>query len=438
MHIAMLSDYETQGGAAVAASRLAKELCKRHRVTRLVFFPDGAVHPWRTISLGQESWIIRTARRLRRKLLRPDLPLPQSPEDAATRLERCLRKLSPDIVHLHNLHGGAAWGWGPHLAEVCTTIAPVVWTLHDMWSFTGRCAYAYDCVRFRTGCDGSCPTPDEAPPLPPERIAPAWHARRRLLERCPHLLAVTPSNWLARQALSGLWADHRVKVIANGIPTDLFRPLDRRAARQALGLPPDGTLVLVVAQDLGERRKGATFFPELWRYVSEPVSLLTMGKGELPGPNPHTLGVVDSTERKVLAYNAADLLLHPAPVDNLPNVVLEAIACGTPVVALPVGGLPEIVVPGQTGWLAAHATAAALGRTLNQALVEVRTGDLRWSCRERAQADFSSKRQAARLEIVYREMRRRCPAEGPNVCRITKTGLACGAEHLQHDARPAR
>lgn len=346
MHLVFLSDHETQGGAAVAAARLAGALCRNHRVTRVVLFPDGQRHPWRTVVLGQENAIASFTRRVLRKCLWPDLARPGTSTFVTGQLRQALGKLKPDIIHLHNLHGGGPWGWGLDMLEACAEAAPLVWTLHDMWSFTGRCAYAYACRQFETGCDASCPTADEAPALAPEKIWSSWERRRILFSRLPHLFGVTPSHWLAEQARAGLWKDHRLEVIPNGVPTEVYRPLDRQEARRALGIPPDKPVVLVVAHNLRERRKGAGLFPDVWRFVETPLSLLTMGTGtvEAPGIPVQALGYVDQEDRKVLAYNAADVLLHPAPVDNLPNVVLEALACGTPVVALPVGGLPEMVI----------------------------------------------------------------------------------------------
>jgi glycosyltransferase involved in cell wall biosynthesis len=237
-----------------------------------------------------------------------------------------------------------------------------------------------------------------------DRLRPSWERRRQLFRDCPNLVAVAPSRWMARQAAAGIWANRRVVTIANGVPTDVYRPVDRQESRRALGLSARGPVVLVAAQDLTERRKGATLFPYLWRHVTQPLSLLTMGEGTLPGQAAHALGFVADERRKVLAYNAADVLLHPAPVDNLPNVILEAMACGTPAVGMPVGGVPELIVPGKTGWLAKEATSAALGQALDQALGDIQANvNLRTACRVRAERDFSSKRQAERHEILYRE-----------------------------------
>jgi glycosyltransferase involved in cell wall biosynthesis len=115
-----------------------------------------------------------------------------------------------------------------------------------------------------------------------------------------------------------------------------------------------------------------------------------------------SLGYVSHERMKVLAYSAADLFVHPAPVDNLPNVVMEAIACGTPVVGFPIGGVPDMVRPGVTGWLANQVSHTALATALNRALDDLHNGiDLRASCRETAVSEYGGDVQASQYSEVF-------------------------------------
>jgi len=406
----MISDHESQGGAAQAASRLAESFSGTHRVDRLVLFPDRRPHPWRTHVLGTENRVGQALRRVPRKLWPVRFPYPNTPEFVAVQLRGLLRRLRPDVINVHNLHGGADWGWGPHIAAVSAEFAPTVWTLHDMWSFTGRCAYAYDCAKFRVGCDAACPTATESPRLAPEHIASAWHERRRLLAAHPQIVAVAPSCWLAAEALSGQWAGHRVEVVPYGVPTDIIAPVPREEARRRLRLRTEGPVLLVAAHDLTERRKGAELLPQLWRHVRHrPFTLLMMGQGQLAIDDPQIcvspLGWIDDDRVKALAYSAADVLLHPAPVDNFPNVILEAFACGTPAIGLPIGGVSEQIVPGITGWLATDATAAALGDAIKVALDEIQKGvKLGTAARTTAVTQFPLWRQAERYQQLFEEL----------------------------------
>lgn len=406
MRIAMISDVESWGGAAQATSRLAAALSASHEVLRIVQDADGEAHPWQSRRLDAESELRRRLLRVPRRLFPARFPQTYAPESVLPNLRRALSAFRPDVVHLHNLHG--APHWPPALAGVAARFAPVVWTLHDMWSFTGRCAYTYDCRKFVDGCDAECPTPEEYPPLAPTRIAAAWRARFELFA-ATRLTAVTPSAWLAREAQQGLWRDQRVEVIANGIPVDSFAVTPRAEARAALGMSRAGAVVLVAAQDLSERRKGAAILPQVWQSLDlSRFTVLAMGGGTLPAPPHlaiHRLGRVDDQRTKALAFAAADVLLHPAPVDNFPNVVLEAFASGTPVVASPIGGLPEMVRHGISGWLAPTADAAGLASALTTALAAIAHGDdLRTSCRRLAEAEFGLALHRDRHLELYRSL----------------------------------
>lgn len=413
MHVLMLSDLETQGGAAVAASRLAEGLCQAgQQVTRLVHLSDRREHDWKTVRLtANNGHAPSLPLRVVRRLLPTEQRQAWDERDVLRHLREKVTELRPDAINIHNLHAAAAHGWSLELADACAECAPTVWTLHDMWSFTGRCAYSYDCRKFLTGCDAACPTPSEYPALAPERIAGAWEQRRRLFKEHSHLAAVTPSRWLAREATAGLWGGHRVEVIPYGLPLDVYKPVDRELAREALEIEAHGPVLLTAAQNLTERRKGGALLGEALTHLKhKPVTLVTLGGGkpnlERDGQHVHALGFIDHERTKVLAYSAADLFVHAAPVDNLPNVVMEAIACGTPVVGFPIGGVPDMVRPGETGWLAQEVTGVALAAAIDAALDDVQGGvDLRPSCRTVAESDYDNVHQAQRYAELFRSLR---------------------------------
>jgi len=178
----------------------------------------------------------------------------------------------------------------------------------------------------------------------------------------------------------------------------------------ALGIETPAPVVLTAAQNLNERRKGGKILVEALQKVSiRPRTLITLGHGRLPiAANDitlHPLGYIDHERTKVLAYNAADLSVHPAPVDNLPNTVMEAIACGTPVVGFAVGGVPDMVRPKQTGWLANEVSPDALAAAIDTALTDLGYGvDLRDSCRAVAEAEYSSDLQARRYLDLFESL----------------------------------
>jgi glycosyltransferase involved in cell wall biosynthesis len=410
MHVVMLSDWETRGGAAIAASRLAAGLAARGaRVTRLVVFPDGQPHPWRTERLAAPLFPLRRAARRAAPLgARVALDRMAAPAAEAA-LGRALARLRPDVVHLHNMHGGEGAGWSPRLLAVAARHAPVAWTFHDMWPFTGRCVYNYGCRRFERGCDAACPTAHSYPALPPSLVGPAWERRRIALASAERVAAVAPSRWIAAEARAGMWASRRVVVIPNGLPLDEFQPVERATARRALGLPSEGPVLLAAMPHLADPRKGGDALGALLGQVSRPMTLLTMGAGQpelrAPGVRHAHLGYIGAPARQSLAYSAADLLVHLAPLDNLPLTVQEAMACGTPAAALPAGGVPDMVRPGVTGWLAADSSVEALASTVSAALAQIAAGEhLRESCRAVAVVEYGVELMAERHLALYRSL----------------------------------
>ena len=406
MRIVMLSDFESFGGAAIGASRLAQALVEAgEEVIRIVGTSDGDTHPWETKVLQMRR--PEKALALALKPVSERLAALVETRQARQRLQTLLAELTPDVINIHNLHGA---GWRPNLISVCARHAPTVWTLQDMWSFTGRCAYSYDCRKFLSGCDASCPTPEEYPALAPELIARAWELRRRLLAAHPDLVAVCLSNWLAREALEGLWKGHRIEVIPNGVPLEIYKPLDKDLARAALGIDTPGPVLLMSAYDIRERRKGGAILVKALRKTTHrPLTLVLMGHGSLPiraeGIHLHPLGYVDHERTKRLVYNAADLFVHPAPVEAQGQVIVEAMACGTPVVGFPIGGVLDMVRPGQTGWLADAATPKALARTIDMAIQDVQAGvDLRSMCRAMAKSEFGVELQTRRYLELFQSL----------------------------------
>lgn len=405
MRIALLSDHESAGGAAIAASRLASGLIDAgHEVVRLVHNPDGRQHGWTIRKLAAQTQQT-LPRRMMGRLMTTSQRQALSQREMMSGLDNLLDEIRPDVINVHNIHG-IEQPLG--LVETCCKHSHVVWTLHDMWSFTGRCAYAYDCRRFIHGCNSECPSPREYPALDPSQIHHAWKRRERLFSERRDIVAVTPSRWLRQEALNGLWKGHRVEHIANGLSLNTYRVEDRHFARRALDLPTSSAPVLMVAaQDLSDRRKGgAQFWQALTQVSRRPLTVLTLGEGSLPAPidgvDFRPLGYVDHERTKVLAYNAADAFVHPAPVDNLPNVVVEAIACGTPVIAFPTGGLPELVQRGQTGWLAADKTVSSLAAVIEEAVVDISGGnDLREQCRAVAESRYPIERQARQYHALF-------------------------------------
>ncbi|MFM7135484.1 MAG: glycosyltransferase [Planctomycetota bacterium] len=319
-----------------------------------------------------------------------------------------------DLVNVHWVAGFVSAAGIRRMVESGRRVA---WTLHDMRPFTGGCHYSSGCAGFTTDCR-ACP-----------QLAPRLHAlAARSLARARRRLAgvplefVAPSRWLAGELERSRLFDetsHRVWVIPNGIDLDRYAPGDRPAARRRLGLPAEGLAILLGSVSLDERRKAAEVAAEAVaraaaaiarRGLAAPPVVVTYGSGELaiPGVACRHLGRVDEAG-VVAALHACDLHLTMAREDNLPNTVMEALACGVPVVATRVGGHPEMVADGLEGWLVdqddAPAAAATLVRLAEDPEPVQAAGD---RGRERAERDWDARLQARR----YLELAAACRA-GP-------------------------
>ncbi|NIA69016.1 glycosyltransferase [Pelagibius litoralis] len=254
----------------------------------------------------------------------------------------------PDVLHCHNLHGG--YFDLRELARLGSEL-PVVLTLHDEWTFTGHCAYTLGCERWRNGC-GQCPHLDVYPAIRRDGSAANWAAKRAIFNSS-RLYVATPSRWLMERVKDSVLANAIVeaKVIPNGIDLGVFKPGNRAEARHRLGLPADVLILLFTAnrarvspfKDYVTVRAAAL---EVARVLPQRrVLLLALGDAgpdEKVGDTEIRFVPYQSEEGTVASYYlAADVYLHAAHADNFPTTILEASACGLPVVATAVGGIPE-------------------------------------------------------------------------------------------------
>jgi len=262
----------------------------------------------------------------------------------------------PDVIHCHNLHHGY---FDLRLLPDWSRRHPVVLTLHDAWLLGGHCVHSFQCERWRTGC-GACPGLDIYPPLKRDATA-RNHRRKKDIYSRSRLYVTTPSRWLLDKVEASMLASGTVRsrVIPNGVDTTIFRMGDRAAARRKLGLPEDAFIVLFVAEDPRENlwKDYATLkraFERLEGRFSRKTVLLALGggaSGEDLGGRVRILPFESDPNLVAGYYRAADVYAHAAKAETFPTVILEAMACGVAVVASSVGGIPEQVRDGETGFL---------------------------------------------------------------------------------------
>jgi len=322
-----------------------------------------------------------------------------------------------DLVNLHWVADMVNFHTLPRLlARV-----PAVWTFHDMNAFTGGCHYNDACERFTANC-GACPqlrcSAGEA-----DMTRRVMQRKREIFRRLPtsRLTLVCPSSWLARETRrSSLCRQFDVRVIPNGVDVDQYHPVERAEARRRLNLPLDAHIVLFVAESLVDRRKGFGLLLKAFEALRnlEGLLLVTLGNSRRSGPlDPmwRDLGPIYDVERLRAAYSAADVFAIPSLQDNLPNTILESMACGTPVVAFATGGIAEAVSDGHTGLLAPTGDVSAYSLRLRRILEDGRLRhDLGVGARKRAEQDFTVELQARRYASLYQEILR-AQAPAPSV-----------------------
>jgi glycosyltransferase involved in cell wall biosynthesis len=289
-------------------------------------------------------------------------------------LKPWLIDVAPDLAIVGNLHGASV---DPSLVSTIAESCPTIWVLHDFWPLTGRCAYTAGCTKFRTGCDHTCPTPSEYPPLEPDRIAQAWAAKRLVLsvDQPPTFAAYSPSA--AAFARSAFVSENggtvpKVEEFRIGIPVDIYRMQDRAECRQQLSLPLDRFIMLFSAASIRDKRKGAEhLFDALRRFgPKDKVTCCVLGHLsspiELPGMDVRSMGFVDDPRQIAMIYAAADVFVGPSLEETLGQVFVEAAACGTPAIGYPVMGVKDAIRDGISGRLAAAVGSDYLERAIRE------------------------------------------------------------------------
>lgn len=316
-------------------------------------------------------------------------------------LDSILSEIHPDII---NVHGVASTHWDVSCIGICLKHAPVVWTLHDMSSFTGRCGHAYDCKQYITGCTESCPDLHIPLLIPPKESKLAYQEKKSILQNNHHLSAIVPSKWLGDRASEGSWKNKNVEIIPNGIPLDKYKQIDTSTARDYFDIPKDLPVIMTAASNLNYKHKGNDILCSALAMVNEPIILITAGHGSIDIKSDKVtvinLGFIDSNELPY-AFSAADIFVLPSLAENHPMVFIEAIACETPVIAFPTTGLLDCVIPKQTGWLCDEVSVESLANTINTAINDFRSGNTTFKCREIAEREYDISVQAKRYVSFF-------------------------------------
>lgn len=326
------------------------------------------------------------------------------------RISHTLYKLDPDIIQLHWINAGfvpaqaiAKW----------QTVTPVVWTLHDMWAMCGTEHYTTT-ERYITGyTNTNRPTNEHGLDIDKWN----WQRKQRLWKNIKNLTIVTPSRWLADCAQhSALLKNYRIEVIPNGINLEQFKPQNNRLKlRQQWQLPNDKTIILFGANNVNSPRKGFDLLYQALQHIAQTplaanIELAVIGNStsnilsnlNLPV---HYFQHINSYHKMIELYNCVDILAVPSREDNLPNMVIEAMACGTPVVSFHIGGLPDMIKHKSTGYLAKPFSSTDLAAGISWVAQSTNHhASIRQAVRKHCEQHFSDTLSAQRYIELYQDI----------------------------------
>lgn len=324
---------------------------------------------------------------------------------------------SADIINLHWVAGF----FNASLMPSYLLNKKIVWTLHDMNPFTGGCHYAGECIRYHDSC-GACP--QLASDDPKDISFSGWVLKQQGYLNLD-ITVVTPSRWLGicseKSSLLGRFSH---KIIPYGFPLSTFKPLDRQGIRSALNIPPDAQIVLFCADSTATKRKGFSYLLDALAQLFESgrgknLTLAVVGSYDSNRQDACaypvlSFGHIGDEEQMALLYNAADVFVLPSLEDNLPNTVVEALACGTPVAAFNIGGVPDMVTHGITGYLAPSKDVAGLADAIEWC-VNYAPAKIRHSCRAKAEGYFPLETQANNYKKLYESITAKAENQMPGV-----------------------
>jgi glycosyltransferase involved in cell wall biosynthesis len=414
MRILLLNTFDDYGGASLACSRLLTALNKQEGIEAKLLVHHSQNESNQVHGVASGYWAGKAAmarfawERMRYWMYARDksVRFAFSPADVGVDISNHAWVQEADILHLHWINFGFLSL--KSLDKLIKLGKPIVWTLHDMWAFTGGCHYAGTCEYYKHKC-GNCQFLKK--PHPKDWSAKVFQQKFRLYQDS-NIHFVTCSQWLAdiaRESSLLKRSIHSTKKIhlesiPNPIDTEVFKPINYSQSRKKLQLPENKFLLLFGAMNTQDKRKGFIHLANALRIIHQnhpqlnsQIELVVFGKSQsidfegLPF-HTHHLGVLRGADSLRLAYDAADAFVLPSLEDNLPNTVMEALACGTPCIAFRTGGLPEMISHQVNGYLADYQSDEDLAKgilTMYEQLKNQQNQSFAESARAKVLLDYS-------------------------------------------------
>lgn len=415
MRVLIINTAERIGGAAIAANRLMEAL-KNNGIKTKMLVRDKQTDQVTVVAL-KKSWrriwqfaweraVIWAANGFKRKnLFAVDIA------NTGTDITSLPEFRQADVIHLHWVNQGMLSL--NDIRRIIRSGKPVVWTMHDMWPFTGICHYAGSCKKYTQQCQ-SC----ELLQRPHKRdLSHTVFQKKTRLYAGSKLTFVACSHWLEEMAKqSALLQGQAITSIPNAINTNLFKPRPKKFAREKLNLPSDKKLLLFGSMKITDKRKGISYLIEACKQIADHDPELGQNLGVVvlgshaeqyaslfPFPI-YTMNYVSNEKELVDIYNAVDLYVTPSLQDNLPNTIVEAMACGIPCVGFNVGGIPQMIDHLHNGYVAQYKSAEDLANGIHWTLTEGDYETLSAEAYRKAIATYSENIVAGQYIRIYNQI----------------------------------
>lgn len=412
MKILHISTHDINGGAARAAYRLHTGLqdirLQSQMLVQEKYSNDKTVIAPKIRLFQGIAKAKLTVESLPLKLYRQKKNTPFFTQWLPDRVIPKVAQINPDIINLHWISGGFM-----QIETFAKLKRPLVWTLHDMWGFTGGCHVTGECDRYKVSC-GACPQLNSGNEWDLSRWV--WQRKVKAWKNL-NLTLVSPSSWLAECARSSsLFQNLRIEVIPHGLDTQKYRPINQHFAREALNLPQDKKLILFGAiEATSDRNKGFHLLQPALQELSksgwkDDLEVVIFGASQPENPpdlgfKTHYLGHLHDAISLATVYSAADVMLVPSLQESFGQTASESFACGTPVVAFNATGLKDIVDHQQNGYLAKPYEVEDFAKGITWVLEnEQRLQKLSFYAREKAEQEFTLELQARRYSALFEEI----------------------------------
>lgn len=409
MKVLIVSTHDRLGGAAIAAYRLLEALNKNGAEAKMMVFHKESNNP-NVIKVGNKlmnkaRFISERATIFFKNGFSKKNLFDISIANTGISIVDYPEFKEADIIHLHWINQGMLSIKG--IGEILASGKKVVWTMHDMWPFTGICHHASLCNHFEAEC-GLCPylkSPNK------NDLSHSTYLQKQRAYSHGKIHFVACSNWLKRLALkSTLTMNHKVSSIPNPINTNTYRQKDKTSLRQLMNLPIDKKIILFVAAKVSDKRKGIDYLIEASKILAEKennyIFLIAGSNSEnvisklaLPTKNAHYV----AQEEMPNMYNVADVFVTPSLQENLPNTIMESMSCGTPCIGFDIGGIPEMIDHKVNGYIAQYKDAEDLANGLRWILDEADSNQLSENAREKAEDNYSETQIAMRYLDIYNQ-----------------------------------